>query len=381
MTKRVTIHDVAARAGVSHQTVSRVINQHALVSEAARARVLQAMRELDYSPNAAARSLAAGRSRLLGVLLADVYNPFWGAILHGIEDMAYDAGYSVITCNIGVYDPQRESIYVRVLREQRVAGVVVGGGGGLRDLQSLTQSGIQVASVDQRRPGVDSVLLDNAAAAALAVDHLLGLGHRRIGLITGQLAHDSGRGRLVGYRRALRRAGIPPVRDLQAAVPYTEVAAVEAAQSMLSRTDRPTALIAASNDLAIGALRAAASLGLRIPDDLALVGFDELTWTSSLLSTITTVVQPGRALGSAACRLVLDRLGGRYSGPPRRLLLPARLIVSLSSGARARRQDWNPTIPESVSLLHPLPLLVGADAESTATREQAGSVGSSAQRK
>lgn len=376
MSKRVTLNDVATCAGVSYQTVSRVINDSTLVSRAVRARVREAMHELDYLPSAAARNLAGGRSMLLAVLISDVYNPFWGAILRGIEDVAYDGGYSMITCNIGIYDGEREATYVRVLREHRVAGVIIAGTTlAQTDRQLLAQPDMEVVSVDERRVGMDSVLLDNVAAADLAVEHLLHIGHRRIGLITGPTVSASGRGRLVGYRRALRRAGIPLDRSLQAINPFSQEAAAESTRRMLSRADRPSALIAASNDLTIGAMRAAASSGLRIPDDVALVGFDELTWTSALLSPITTVAQPGRALGNTACRLLLERLGGRYTGPPRRLLLAPRLIVSLSSGAMAAQpQDGLQTISEGTYLLHPLEPLTGV-------KPQVESTGSTSQRK
>jgi len=339
------IREVATRAGVSEASVSRVINGSPLVNEPLRQRVLQAMAELKYSPSAPARSLKGGRTKMLGVLLPELANPFYAAIADGIEEVAYDAGYCVILCN-----SQRQSRvaqYWRILREHRVAGVIVTAG--LADQRPL-DAGVPVVSVDHRLPGIDSVMLDNVDAGRLAAEHLIGLGHRRIGMVSGLLTTTSGRGRLVGYRRAMRHAGLPLDPALQAGSPYTERDARALANRMLARPDRPTALVAATNQLTLGVIAAAADQRLRIPDDLALVGFDELGWTASLISPLTTVLQPTRALGAEACRLVLERLGG-YDGPARRRYLPASLAIRLSSRAPIEVRDFT-SIPFRLAFEH-----------------------------
>jgi LacI family transcriptional regulator len=335
----VAIREVAQRAGVSVATVSRVINDSPLVNEPLRQKVRQVMADLDYTPSAPARSLKGGRTKLLGVLVAQSPNPFFGTIVRGIEDVAYVAGYGVIVCSSD-YDRTREATYISILRQHRVSGIIVTP---LRTYQdevpALRHGRTPVVSIDQRLPGADSVMLDNVAAARLATAHLIGLGHRRIGLITGPLSTVSGRGRLVGYRRAARQAGLPLERALQAAGPFTEQSGYELTRTMLARPDRPSALVTATNDLTLGAMVAARRTGLRIPDDLALVGFDEMSWTQTLVSPVTTVVQPAYEIGVTACHLMLDRLLGRYDGAVRRLYLPAHLSVRQSCGAPVVARD------------------------------------------
>ncbi len=324
----VTIRDVARRAGVSYQTVSRLLNGGLLVSAPTRARIVRAMDELNYSPSAPARSIKSGRMHIIGVLIPEIAHPFFSAVAHGVEDVAYEAGYCVMVCSSS--GGEREAHYLRALRSQRVAGVI-----STLDTAPLplTRAGIPAVSVDNRAPGIDSVLLDHAGAAALAVDHLVLLGHRRVALITGPLDVTSGRGRLVGYRRALRRAGLPLARHLQATNPYSEEAGRAAMQAMLVHPAPPTAVIAASYQLTIGAIAAITAAGLRVPADVAVVGFDEITWHPDLVSPLTTVVQPGHDIGAEACRLLLERLTGRYDGPARRILFPGALMVRQSSGA------------------------------------------------
>jgi LacI family transcriptional regulator, galactose operon repressor len=328
-----SIREVARQAGVSVASVSRVLNGSPLVNEPLRQRVLQAMADLRYAPSAPARSLKGGRTRLIGVLLPVLSNPFYAELADGIEEVAYAAGYCVILCNL--HHGSRAAQYWRILREQRVAGVIITGG--LSDPESL-RIDVPLASVDHRLPGIDSVMVDNVSAGRLAADHLIGLGHRRIGMLTGPLHTTSGRGRLVGYRRAMRGVRLPLDPDLQGVSPYTEEAARTRAFRMLSLAGRPTALVAATNDLTLGAIAAAADLGLRIPDDLALVGFDELGWTPSLSSPLTTVLQPTRAIGATACRLLLERMGSDL-GPARRVYLPATLAVRRSCRAPLEARD------------------------------------------
>jgi LacI family transcriptional regulator len=341
VTERVTIRGVAARAGVSYQTVSRVISGSSLVRPQTREAVLQAMAALNYTPNAAARSLAGGRTTLLGVLVEDIHDPFSSAVLRGIEDIAYEAGYSILICSSGVSDASRASEYSRVLREQRAAGIIVVGTG-MEEAKALSSAGITTVSIDYHMPGMDSVMLDNVTAAAGAVAHLAELGHRDIGIITGPLSTHSGRARLIGYRRGMRHAGLSLERSWQAIGPYNEHAGVALALEMLRPPHRPTALIAGSDDLTIGVVTAAASLRMQIPGDLALVGFDELVWTPALVSPITTVAQPGHTMGTEACRLLLERISGRYGGPARRLCLPARLMVRQSCGSPSSMRQQAP---------------------------------------
>jgi LacI family transcriptional regulator len=328
------IREVARRAGVSVATVSRVINGSPLVNEPLRRRVQDVIGELQYSPSGPARSLKGGRTKLLGMLVPELANPFYGRMADGIVETAYKAGYSIILCSNYpercTHPPSaRATAQLQVLREHRVAGVIITGG--LRDGIS-GDSRTPVVSIDHRLPGIDSVMLDNVSAGRLATEHLIQLGHRRIGMVTGLLGTTSGRGRLVGYRRAMRDAGLKPDPAWQAASPYTEDDARHAANRILSQPHRPTALVAATNQLTLGTIAAIADQGLYIPDELALVGFDELGWTPSLISPLTTVQQPTTALGAEACRLLLERLNG-YDGPARRSYLAPTLAIRSSQYA------------------------------------------------
>lgn len=332
MKKRVTIRDVARDADVSYQTVSRFLNGSPLVSEDARARITLAMNALDYTPSAPARSMKSGKTRVLGVLFPEMANPFFSAIAHGVEDIAYEAGYCVMFCSSNNWI--REEQYLRILREQRIAGLIYNPRATHEaPLSILTDAGIEVVCIDERLSNHDSVLLDNAEAAALAVEHLVALGHRRIAMITGPLTVSSGRGRLIGYRRTMRRAGLSLDRSLQATGPYHEEAAKASMARMLALQRPPTAVVAASHSLTIGALAAIVAAGLRISEDIAMVGFDEMSWHPALVSPLTTVLQPSYQIGAQACRLLLDRLTEHYVGSPRHLLLHGSLVVRQSSGA------------------------------------------------
>jgi DNA-binding LacI/PurR family transcriptional regulator len=330
MTRRVAIRDVAAHAGVSYQTVSRVLNDSALVSDRSRHRVLQAMTELEYTPSAPARSLRSGHTSVIGVVMPDIVNPFWSAVVRGIEDAAYPVGYCVMVCSSN--QGERETEYLQLLYGHRVAGIIVAAGiTAFTPPPAILRAQIPLVGVDGRIAGIDSVLLNNVEAAALAVDYLVGLGHRSIGIITGPLSTTSGRWRLIGYRRALRGAGLPLDPSLQVTGPYSVHAGTVATHAMLARDERPTALIAASNVLTIGAMAAIVAMGLRIPEDLTLIGFDELAWNPGFASPLTTVVQPTHAIGLAAGQLLLDRITKRYTGPARRLYISGRLDIRLSS--------------------------------------------------
>lgn len=343
------ISEVARRAGVSKMSVSRVLNNNPRVTEATRQRVLQAMTELNYTPSAAARSLKRGRSRLIGVLFPASNNPIYNRYFDGIKDTAYAAGYSVVLCRVDSGRPGEVEV-LRLLREQRVPGVIMHDGWQAH-VQALLRAGVCVVSLDQRAPGCDRVTLDNAAAMERAVEHLAGLGYRRIGMMTGPLHLRSECERLVGYRRAMRRHGLPLERRLQVtATDFTDEGGIAAANALLRNGDRPVALIVSSSDLTPGALTAIGAAQLRVPEDLALVGVGEISWTPTLVSPITSLVEPAFEMGADACRLLLERLAApdAVPPPPRLLSYPARLAVRLSCGAPPAMRDVPLHAPQSL---------------------------------
>jgi LacI family transcriptional regulator len=343
----VAISEVAESAGVSKMSVSRVLNNSPLVAEATRARVLEAMAKLNYTPNAAARSLKGGRSKFIGVLFPASDNPIYNRYAKGITDTAHAAGYSVVVCKTDSGGAGETQI-LRLLREQRVPGVIMTVGW-QSHLAALQRAGIRVVSIDHRAPGYDRVTLDNVRALGRAVAHLVSLGHRRIGMITGPLHARSECERLVGYRRAVRHHGLPLERRWQAvAADFDDDGGIAAANALLRDGDRPSALIVSSSALTPGVLVAIGAAYLRIPEDIALVGVGEMSWTPTLVSPITSLVEPAYQMGADACHLLLDRLVTGDTSPPSRLSYPARLAVRLSCGAPPALRDVPLHAPQSL---------------------------------
>ncbi len=344
----VAISEVAERAGVSKMSVSRVLNNSPLVTEATRARVLQVMAELNYTPNAAARSLRHGRSKLIGVLFPASNNPIYNRYADGIMGTAYAAGYGVVLCRTD--DGRAGAVEIlRLLHEQRVAGVIMHQVEWQAYLPAHLRAGVRVVSLDQHAPGCDRVTLDNMAAMERAVAHLAALGHRHIGMIAGPLRLRSERERMVGYRRALRRHGLPLERRWQVlAADFTDAGGIGAANALLRCGDRPSALIVSSSDLTPGVLAAIGAAHLRVPEDLALVGVGEMSWTATLVSPITSLVEPAYQMGADACHLLLERRPPRAADQPRRFFYPAHLAVRLSCGAPPAMRDVPLNSPQSL---------------------------------
>jgi len=343
----VAISEVAERAGVSKMSVSRVLNNSPLVTTATRTRVIEAMAELNYTPSAAARSLKGGRSKLIGVLFPASDNPIYNRYAEGITDTAYAAGYSVVICKTGS-GHAAETQVLRLLREQRVPGVIMTVGW-QSHLPVLQHADICVVSIDHRAPGYDRITLDNVRAIGQAVAHLAFLGHRRIGMVTGPLHARSERERLVGYRRAVHHHGLRLEHRLQAvAGDFDDNGGIAAAKALLRDGDCPSALIVSSSALTPGVLVAVGAAHLRIPEDVALVGVGDMSWTPMLVSPITSLVEPAYQMGADACRILLARLTGHDTSPPRRLLYPAQLAVRLSCGAPAALRDAPLNAPQSL---------------------------------
>jgi LacI family transcriptional regulator len=329
-----TVQDVAQRAGVSTATVSYVLNGTRFVSDALRERVLAVVRELRYEPNAIARTLRSNRSDTLGLILPDLRNPFFTEVVRGVEEVAQARGYTVLLANSDE-DPEREAKYVRVMRAKHVDGLIIApAGGAYEELEQLVQSHFPVVLLDRDVAGLgaSAVMLDNEAAAHAAVEHLIGLGHRRVGMITGRPPISSTIERERGYRRALREAGLPFDEHLVLTGESTTEGGAAAASTLLERPSPPSALFAANNLMTIGALMAIERHGLSIPGDIALVGFDEIPWADVFRPRLTTVEQPLYELGRMAAELVLKQrsAGDHY---PERVLLPGTLIVRDSTGA------------------------------------------------
>src|SRR5215470_10142785 len=274
----VTVANVAREAGVSAATAARVLSGRGYASEEARRAVLEAAKEIGYVPNHVARSLRTRRTMLAGLLIGDVENSFYSVIAKNVESVAKSAGYHVVLCNTND-DPETESQYLELLDGMRADGLIITPSGrNQRYLRRLVEKGTVIVPIDRKVEGVnaDAVLLDNEAGAMTAVSHLIAAGHTRIGILTGPREVLTARERLEGYERALREHGIPVRPELIRAGSFLHDHAVEAAAGLLASRPAPTAIFAANNVLAEGCFLALGELGLRVPQDVSLVAFDDV---------------------------------------------------------------------------------------------------------
>lgn len=317
MTGRVTMADVAREAGVSTMTVSRVVNDKGEISPATRQRVLRIIDELDYRPSAIARGLATQRTGTLGLVVPDIANPFFSDLARGAEDKAYAAGYSIFLCNTKE-DPQREVSTLESLAEKRVDGLLVCSSR-LEDglLRSALAHHPAVVLVNRRLPDFEAaglVRVDDVAGGRLATEHLLRSGHRAVGFLAGPPASSSGRLRVEGYRAALDAASLPykegQVRHCSSDVDGGR----ECARELLVGKPELTALFCYNDLVAVGALQACADLGRRVPDDVAIVGFDDIFLASLVTPPLTTCRTPRYDLGVQAMEVLQERINGCAEG-------------------------------------------------------------------
>jgi LacI family repressor for deo operon, udp, cdd, tsx, nupC, and nupG len=326
-----TIQDVAKAAGVSVATVSRVINNSTSVSPETKELVLNAIKRLDYRPNLLGRNLRRTETRLILVLLPNISNPFYSRIVKGIEDVGHRNGYNVMLCNTDS-DPDREKLYLDLLKNRLADGVIFMAPSISREeLAGIGKSFPVVQCCEYREgAGVSHVSIDNFAASQKAVKHLLALGHRRIGLISCDNDYLSTIHREEGYRKALRDADIEPEEELAGDGDYSFKSGLRAAGRLLSLKERPTAVFCISDIMAVGAIRAARERGLRVPEDFAVVGFDDISFASMCDPMLTTIAQPKYDLGCTAMELLLRQIRGGMK-EPRDLILEFELMIREST--------------------------------------------------
>jgi LacI family transcriptional regulator len=331
-----TIRQVAKRAGVSATTVSHVINKTRFVSDDTRGKVLAAMHELGYRPNALARSLRRGETHTLGLILPDSANPFFAEVGRSVEEAAFEHGYSVILCN-SEGDIQKENLYVDVLSKKQVDGIIFVATEGQADsLQTLLEQDMPVVLVDRDLPDaqVDAVLTDNHQGGYLATQHLIRLGHRRIACLMGPSFLTPSAYRMYGYRSALEEAGLPFTEELIDQGDFHPQAGKKATARLLQKTDPPTAIFVCNDMMAIGALSALIEAGRQVPNDVAVVGFDDIELATYTIPPLTTVEQPKRIMGQCAIELLLARIASPER-PVQRKKLPTTLIIRKSCGAKS----------------------------------------------
>jgi len=330
----VTLREVAARAKVSIGTVSAVINGSALVKEKTRNQVLKVVRDLNYRPNRLARSLRTKKTLSIGLIISDITNPFFPEIVRGAEDVAKKEGYNIILCNTDE-DVTTGISSLNLLREKRVDGLIlVGGVVPTEEIKELQEEGFPTVIVEREFDGLklNTVLVDSKAGAYEATLHLINLGHRRIGFISGPLNRPPSLGRFEGYKLALKESGIGWDDSLVKEGDFRFNGGHRAMIQLLHRPQLPSAVFASNDLMAIGALEAIKSQGLSIPEDIAVVGYDDIPEASYTSPSLTTVALPKRRLGATAMELLLKILAGEEK-TSQRIVLPTKLVIRKSCGA------------------------------------------------
>jgi DNA-binding LacI/PurR family transcriptional regulator/AcrR family transcriptional regulator len=325
--ERPSITRVAELAGVSATTVSHTLNGRRPVADSTRRRVLDAIERLGYRPNVLARGLRTSRSQTIGLVIPDITNPFYPALARGLQDVLGPAGYDEIISNTdGDRDMERAAI------EQMIARQVDGLAFAVfhthaEDLLPAIEAGIPVVRLGGRlvQEGVDVVHSDDEGGAAEAARYLLARGYRRIGFVCGPEAEGPAAERVSGYRAALAEAGAPVDPRLVVHTHFSRAGGREGAAALLDLPEPPDAVLCANDIMAIGALETAALRGLRVPDDLAVMGFDDIEAAGLISPGLTTMANPAREIGQACARLLLDRLSGQAAGY-REVVIPARLV-------------------------------------------------------
>ena len=332
---RPTIYDVARLAGVSTATVSRALNGTGQIATATRAAIDDAVAQLGYHPNTAARSLVTRSTQTIALLLPDITNPFYAALVSGIQERALEAGHTMLLCTTEG-DPEREEQYLSLLRAKQVDGVLVDGLVLPPDrITRFVRDGLPIVCLDR---DIDSTLVplvqvDNRLGARLATEHLLSLGHVRIAHVAGVPELGISEERIEGYRAAHRRAGVPLHPELLAVGSFTEEGGYEAARSLLASQEF-TGVFAANDLSALGVLSALAGAGRRVPDDVSVVGFDDLRLSRYTTPPLTTVHQPAGEIARHATELLLQLASGRTIERMLHLLEP-ELVVRGSTQRRA----------------------------------------------
>jgi LacI family transcriptional regulator len=330
-----TIREVAEKAGVSIATVSRVISGSGGVSKKLEKRVQKSIEALDFRPNQVARRLRARSTKVIGVVINDIHNPFNHDLIEGIESVLQENEYLLLLGNTSD-NPQREQQKLNSFLSEDVTGLIFAcSNQDATYYNKLLDKGIALVAVD-RKPAnlkVDCVQVDNDEAAFRAVQHLVQEGHKRIGLVAGPLTISTAAQRCAGYQRALVAAGLAVDPQLIQVGDYRQVGGYSAMGVLLDQPDRPSAVLVSNNLMTLGALQMIHERDLNIPDEIALIGFDDMPWAASLRPPLTVIAQPVFEMGAVAARLLMGRIQEPGS-PIQQVTLDTKLIVRASCSCR-----------------------------------------------
>ena len=334
--KRPTQADVAKLAGVSQAMVSYIVNNNpnVTVPDETRERILDVMGELGYVPNALARGLRSGQTKTIGLILLDNTNPFIAELAHKIEDVSFEKGYSAILCNSN-YIIERESAYVEMLLAKQVDGVILIPTADTDEISQRlreSQTPFVIIGRDISGSNTETVIIDYKAGGYMATKHLLDLGHQKIGCITGPPQYAL---RLKGYYQAMSEAGLPNDPALVKQSDFRVAGGEAAALEILAQNDRPTAIFACNDLTALGVVQAAHKLNIKIPDELSLVGFDDIPYVKAVSPPLTTIAQPTSEIVHVAMDMLFSQLDGKSENDAAekysQLVLQPQLVIREST--------------------------------------------------
>ncbi len=330
-----SVEDVAQMAKVSTATVSRVLNKSANVRRATAERVLEAAKKLDYRPDRVARRMRVKTtdSLIIGLVITDIGNPFFSDLSRGVEDVAHRFKNAVMISNTDE-NPEKEKFYIDSMIAERVSGLIIAPTtGNIKYIQKLSENGFPMVCVDRKPQSldIDSVLINNEKGAYAAVKRLLELGHKRIGIINGIKGLSTTNERYSGYKKAIKEANVPLAQELVVFENYKESGGQRGMHAFLSLEEPPTAVFATNNLMTLGCIEEIHRQKLTIPDDIALIGFDDMSWSLALNPPLTAVKQPGYELGVNAAELLIKRLNNPGYNTTNIVLNP-ELIVRESCG-------------------------------------------------
>ena len=332
-----TIHDVAKRAGVASKTVSRVINDDGYISTKTREKVNEAIAELGFVPNALARSLRSKRTNTLALVLTDITNPFFTVIARGVEDTASEAGYNVFFCNSNESEEEEEKNIMLILQKKVDGILLVPAGGSSKTINLIKEHDTPVVIIDRKvSVPADIVRCDSETGAYQLVKLLLDLGHNNIALINGPANVSTSTDRFNGYKKAIDEAGLID-KEICYYGAFSQQSGYELTKKVLSQIPRPTAIFATSSIIAIGVQWALNDMGIKVPDEIAVVGFDDLPSNLVVKPILTVAAQPAYEMGRKATELILNRLKNPVANNEyQNIILPVEIIIRSSSGNSIR---------------------------------------------
>lgn len=331
-----TIRDVAKLAGVAPITVSRVVNDSGYVSKETRARVEAAVEELGYVPNMLGPSLRFKQTMTLAMVVTDIANSFWTTVTRGVEDIAQANGYSTFLCNTDESEKKQEQ-YLHMLLRRRIDGILLVPASSSPDpIRLIQKQGIPVVVLDRKVPDadVDVVRADSEKGAYQLAKHLISCGHQHISILAGPQSVSTSVDRVNGFCRALNDAGLDACNTQVVWGNYSQESGYKMAKEALTTNPKPTALFAANNFVAIGALKALKEQKYRVPEDIAMVAFDDIPLTFTIEPFLTVATQPAREMGQQAVRLLLERIKEGDSRPCQEIILPTSIFIRNSSRKR-----------------------------------------------